>query len=207
MNDAGLSIASHEVFGPNVRRRFNRRGLTYALTYRRILEECTTVAEAHDLLTHTERATSTSLVCCDQSGGAVFEVTPDQVIPRPSNDGFAVCTNHFCTPELTNPRQRNTYQTIDRIHTLRNGVGAGMKLGIDDVRQRLNDVHQGDLTLHAMIFEPAAIRLHLSLGPPPASAQEFKTLDVASLLGNQRAPRLDPEALSNLRERDAVPSS
>src|SRR5207253_1543570 len=47
MNDAGLAVAVLEVFQVKAgARRFDPTGLPYALCYRRVLEECTTVAEA-----------------------------------------------------------------------------------------------------------------------------------------------------------------
>jgi len=185
MNDAGLAAASHEIFDPVTRRKFNSKGLPYALAYRQILEQCATVEEAYSFLQSIKPATSTSLVICDHRGGAVFEVCPDRVVQRSCIDGLAVCSNHYCTVELANPRQRNTYGTLERLVTLREGMPPDGRFSITDVHVRLHAVHQGELTLQAMIFEPAALRMHLSLGPKlPATANELTTLDLASLWGH-----------------------
>jgi len=185
MNDAGLALASHEIFDPAARRKFNPNGLPFALAYRHILEQCTTVENAYSFLQSIERTTSTSLVICDGRGGAVFEVCPDRVVQRGCIDGLAVCSNHYCTVELSNPRQRNTYGTLERLVTLREGVPPKGRFNISDVHARLHAVHQGDLTLHTMIFEPAAMRMHLSLGPKlPATANELTTPDLATLWGH-----------------------
>jgi isopenicillin-N N-acyltransferase like protein len=184
MNDAGLAAASHEIFDPAARRKFNPNGLPFALAYRHILEQCATVEEACSLLQSIEPTTSTSLVVCDRRGGAVFEVCPDRVVQRGCIDGLAVCSNHYCTVELSNPRQRNTYGTLERLVTLREGMPPEGRFGIAEVHARLHAVHQGELTLHTMIFEPESLRLHLALGPKlPATANELTTLDLAPLWG------------------------
>jgi isopenicillin-N N-acyltransferase like protein len=83
MNDAGLTIASHEVFEPVTKTPFNPKGVPFAMAYRRVLEECATVADAVRLLNEKgfERASVTSLVIADTKDGAVIEVTPT---PSPS---------------------------------------------------------------------------------------------------------------------------
>lgn len=51
MNDVGLALATHEAYtSKDGAPRLNPKGIPYLLTYRRILEECTTVAEAEKLL-------------------------------------------------------------------------------------------------------------------------------------------------------------
>ncbi len=61
MNDAGLSLAVHEVFftrdGSPM---FNPQGMPYTFCFRRILEECVTVGEAERLLRSLPRTTGCS---------------------------------------------------------------------------------------------------------------------------------------------------
>ena len=76
MNDAGLTIASHDVLEPNTTTKFNPKGVPFAMAYRRILEECETVGDALKLLDDIERASITSLVIADpKGGGAVPQAT------------------------------------------------------------------------------------------------------------------------------------
>src|SRR5262249_50790287 len=101
MNDAGLTLATLEVYSTrDGAPSFDPRGTPYALCYRRLLEECTTVAEAETLLRSMHRTTAMNLAICDPQGGAVFEITPKSVAVRRPEAGICPCTNHFRTKEL-----------------------------------------------------------------------------------------------------------
>jgi isopenicillin-N N-acyltransferase-like protein len=176
MNDAGLALASHEVFDPPGPRRFNPLGPPFALAYRRVLEECATTTEAVELLSDTERTTSTMLALCDRDGGLVLELTPDLVAAR-----FAACANHFESQPLAGRRPPRKYHTAERLRTLRSIIDAGAPFGVDRVRAALALVAQGDLTIQTMVFEPRAPRVHVGFGPPPSAAGPLVPPDLAPL--------------------------
>jgi isopenicillin-N N-acyltransferase like protein len=178
INDAGLSLAVHEVFvsrdGGSL---FNPKGEPYTFCFRRILEECTTVAEAEKLLRSARRTTLLSLAVCDPKDDAVFEVTPDSVADRRATDGILACTNHFRTSELAVPLLKwcPRYQKLAQTRRL-------PKVNISDVAKKLDDVSMAGLTVQTMIFEPATLKLHLAIGACPSSAQPTKELDLKPLL-------------------------
>jgi isopenicillin-N N-acyltransferase-like protein len=183
MNDAGLAVAVLEVFHIHTGHvRFNHAGMPYALCYRRLLEQCTTVAEAKALLESLPRTTITNLVVADRQSVAVFEVTPRQVVLRAPGNGTQVCTNHFCTDELRTLWHHNSYRTYDRYRALQGVAEAHDKLGLDDLHQALDAAHQDGETMQTMVFEPATLRLHLSIGTCPSTAAEMKLLELGPLL-------------------------
>ena len=101
MNQDGLCLAIHEVIDIKTgQKKFNYNGIPYAMCYRQLLEECSTVDEAYELLKKLPRTSTTNLLIADRKRSAVFEVTPDKVIERKSKDGVAVCCNHFCSSEI-----------------------------------------------------------------------------------------------------------
>jgi len=187
MNDAGLCLASHDVFTPTPDRKFNPNGTPFALCYRRLLEECCSVDEAIELLKKMERTTSTLLVLCDKEGGATLELTPDNVIRRSMVNGFCTCTNHFTSKQLSAKKQDNVYRTLDRQEKLQN-IAPGEKLGIKEMQQRLHSVNQGDLTIQTMIFEPEHLKIHLAIGDGPSSRHEMKTLDFGLPASGRKGP-------------------
>jgi hypothetical protein len=75
-------------------------GTPYSLALRRILEECSTVAEAEKLLGSLKRTVRQNVAICDRKMAAVLEITPKTVVLRRLVGGVCVCTNHFRTPEL-----------------------------------------------------------------------------------------------------------
>jgi isopenicillin-N N-acyltransferase like protein len=187
MNDAGLCLGVLEVRDVKEgTEKFNAFGTPYALCYRRILEECSTVQDAEKLLKSMPRTTLGSLAICDPSGGAVFEMTPKQVVVRRPEQGLCSCTNHFLSKELKPRTQPNVFWTLDRFEILERARQLP-KVGLDDLHQTLHAVSVKTHTLQTMIFEPAKLRLHLSIGSCPASANKLTALDLAPLLQNGMA--------------------
>jgi hypothetical protein len=175
MNDAGLAVATLEVYSArDGSTPFDPRGVPYALCYRRILEECATVAEAEKLLRPMRRTTRNNLAICDKDGGAVFEITPKSVVVRRADHGICPCTNHFCTRELSTGVRCRRFALLEKSQAVD-------KLGLADVARKMDAVNQNLLTLQTMIFEPAALRLHLAIGECPASNLPLKRLDLAPL--------------------------
>ncbi len=191
INDAGLVVTALETTGAPKEEGpvFNPEGTPYALCYRRILEECSTIGEAEKLLRSLKRTTTNNLTVCDKQGGAVFEFSPSRLVVRRTEKGIGMCTNHFCSDELKLAKPKNIYTTLDRFATLERARDANKKLGLEDVHQYLDAVHQGEMTLQTMIFEPATLTLRLAtaVGKVPASSQKLKRLELTSLLKNHQA--------------------
>jgi isopenicillin-N N-acyltransferase like protein len=175
MNDAGLCVATLDVYATkDDSPRFDFGGAPMMFTFRRILEECKTVKEAEALLKKHKATTWMNLSVCDVNGGVVFEITPKNVIVRRPVAGCVSCTNHFRSAELSPSRE------CDRFHKLMKSREA-KSLGVADVARHLHEVHQGKMTIQTMIFEPASLKLHVSLTNPPTTARTLKTLDVGKL--------------------------
>ncbi|MBI1914642.1 MAG: hypothetical protein HYS12_07875 [Planctomycetes bacterium] len=182
MNDAGLAVGVLESFG--VRKdegHFDPKGLPYALCYRTLLEECTTIAEAKKRLERLPRTTLTNLVIADRKDIGVLEITPKSVVLRRADKGLCSCTNHFCT-ELKADTKVNIANTFGRFDTLEETRKLDRLLRVEDLRRKLDEANLGDLTLQTMVFEPATLKLDLAIGRPPASSLPLRTLDLAPLL-------------------------
>jgi hypothetical protein len=172
INDAGLALATLEVYTSNDDSlRFDPQGTPYALGYRRILEECSTVAEAENLLRSLRRTTRNNLAVCDRTGGVVFEITPKNVVVRRPVDDLCPCTNHFRSKELATRTECKRYRALEKSRDI-------PKVGLEDMAKLLRAASQPD-TLQTMIFEPAELRLHLAIGKVPSSDLEPKELELA----------------------------
>ncbi len=186
MNDAGLCLAVHEIYNAgDGSKKFDETGTPYALCYRRIMEECSNVAEAEKLLRSLKRTTRTGLAVCDRQSSAVFEITPSTLAVRHAVNGVCACTNHFCLKETAAPAS-NLFRTRDRLKKLEaRGEGNG-KLDLPAIHQALAEVNQSRHTLQTMIFEPATLRLHLAIGACPSSTLPLKTLELKAMLEANR---------------------
>jgi isopenicillin-N N-acyltransferase like protein len=183
MNDAGLCLAILEVFDAHKgEQTFDAQGVPYALCYRKMLEECTTIAEARKVLTSLRRTSLTNLVVADRQGVAVFEISPGHVEERAPEAGLAACTNHFCTPALQRVGGMNPNYSFERYQSLRSTLADKTKVGPEDLHTHLDAVNMGELTLQTMVFDPKNLRLYLAVGERPASAGAFRTLDLGPLL-------------------------
>jgi hypothetical protein len=176
MNDAGLALAVHEVYlSRDHSPMFNPKGVPYTFCFRRMLEECTTVEEAEQLLRSCERTTRLNLALCDRQGGAVLEMTPKTVALRRGEDGLCACTNHFRTRELAVFPWCRRYNILVQSNSLPTP-------DVADVARKLHEVNQGRMTAQTMIFEPAPLVLHLAIGACPSSAQPLRRLELGPLL-------------------------
>ena len=177
MNDAGLSCTINEIHLRQSKDKstLNFEGTPMLLAYRRVLEECGTVAEAEKLLREMKRATTSCLSICDKDGGAVFEITPKTVVVRTPTNDVCSCTNHFQSDTLGIPQKCWRADKLDTVTT------ANGKLGVNDVFSQLDDVNQGKNTIQSMVFEPAERRLHLKVGSEPATKLDAKVFDLGKL--------------------------
>ena len=178
INDAGLAIASLTTYSAEDGSiKFNPTGIPYTLAMRRILEECQTVEEAEKLIRSMTRTTMQNLAVCDKRHGVVFEITTRNLIVRHAQDGVCVCTNHFRSNELTgsdSPPRCVRYDTLNESRNFR-------RLTVTDVAKQLHAVNQGEATLQSMVFEPAALSLHLAIGKGPASALPMTSIRLEKL--------------------------
>jgi isopenicillin-N N-acyltransferase like protein len=176
INDAGLCVATLDVEeSADESSRFDAKGVPMALVFRQVLEQCTALAEAESLLKGVHATTRANLAVCDRERGAVFEITPDQVKRRDSEDALLPCTNHFRSPGLALDKQCWRY---DRLVS----AGGADSLNVAEIQGALHQANQGGLTLQTMVFEPRESVLHLSLGSPPSSAHKMHRLELSELL-------------------------
>ena len=183
INDAGLALATLDVYrSADGSPMFNPAGTPLMFCYRRVLEECTTVEEAEKLLRTIKPTTRMNLAVCDEKGGVVFELTPKSVAVRRPVDDVLPCTNHFRTSELAVGTRCSRYKTLEE--------NLGKKtFALQDVARLMHAVNQGPATLQTMVFEPKARRLHLSIGPGPASARPLSPLELAPLFQPREVAR------------------
>lgn len=178
MNGAGLCVTINEISirKSKTKPQFNWKGTPLLLTFRRVLEECGTVAEAEKFLRGMERTSTCCMTVCDKSGGAVFEITPKGLEVRTHENGVCCCTNHFRTEALCVNDKCWRYAKLAPLQ-----AKGGPKLGVTDVFAELDRVNQGKNTIQSMVFEPGERLLHLAYGPGPATKLPPVKLELGKL--------------------------
>ena len=178
MNDAGVCITMNEIHikASKDKAGFNWKGIPLLLAFRRVLEECGSVAEAEKLLRAMPRTTTTCMTICDKNGGVVFEITPKSLEVRCDENGVCCCTNHFRTDKLCVGDKCWRYARLCPLQ-----IKDAPKLGVKDVFAELDKVHQGKSTLQCMVFEPGQRVLHFAYGSGPATKLPPVKIDLGKL--------------------------
>ncbi|HSQ55098.1 MAG TPA: C45 family peptidase [Gemmata sp.] len=178
MNDAGLSVTMNEISIKQSKDKapFNWNGTPLMILFRQVLEKCTTVAESEKFVRAASRTTTVCMTICDKEGGAVFEITPKNVVVRNSEHGVCCCTNHFRCEMLCTDEKCDRYEKLAPLVSEHSA-----KLDVAGVFKELDKVHQGKFTLQSMVFEPAERVLNLAYGPGPSTKLHPKRLDLGKL--------------------------
>jgi isopenicillin-N N-acyltransferase like protein len=155
---------------------FNPDGLPYSVAAREVMETCASVDDFDRWIRGHSRTSRGLLLACDQKKQRVYEITTKNIGVREADAGLAYCTNHYrvAPMALPNPKCRR-YETLEKSRDIK-------QLTLADVARLLNAVNQGTHTIQTMIFEPAPLVLHLSIGPGPTSSRPLHKLDLKPLL-------------------------
>jgi isopenicillin-N N-acyltransferase-like protein len=185
MNDAGLCLAINESYkAADGSPKFDSSGIPRPQFTRRILEECANVDEAVELVKTMPRTCQFSLTLCDPTKGCVIELTPKSAIVRDAEQGICACTNHFFSDELIVGEP--TCSRLESLEKCRAAKGTeGPKLGVADVFAELGKVDQGVLTLHSVVFEPAARVIHVAIGELPSTSGKLVSIDCKPLFAGK----------------------
>ncbi|MEQ8839239.1 MAG: hypothetical protein RID07_20710, partial [Lacipirellulaceae bacterium] len=125
-----------------------------------------------------------NLTVCDTQSGAVFEISPKQIVRRDANPAEMVlpATNHFRTEELS------VGERCWRIPRLMK-LGEQQGVTVADVHSYLQRVSFKDMTLQTMVFEPESQVIHLSIGDVPSASGELTRIDLKPLFSSPIAPQ------------------
>jgi predicted choloylglycine hydrolase len=176
MNDAGLCMATNEIYSAgDGSTRFEPDGQPMFGTFRRLMEECATVADAEKLVSSIKHTTMSSLTVCDAKSGAVFELTPKNVGVRRADKGLCFCTNHFLCKGLAVKEDCWRLKELEKSRERRMWTLA-------DLAKQMDAVNQGACTMQSMVFEPATLTMHIALGKPPTSGLPLKKLELGPYL-------------------------
>lgn len=181
MNDSGLALGSQSVGIPrDGSPRFSPVGVASAVAGRRLMENCGDVAAARKWLAENRLVRSVSIAACDPKQQTVFEITTQRLFTRNEDDGFSCATNHFRTSELAQENECWRYSRLDAARKLKT-------VSVKEVADLMKAVNQGDMTVHTMIFEPAALRIHLAMGAGPATDRPLAEINLANWLKRDAA--------------------
>jgi hypothetical protein len=181
MNRAGVAVAVNLVYGASAA----DTGVPLTFALRRVLARAGDLADAEEILANVRFASSNNLTVCDVAGrGAACEVGPERFVKRPFGNEPLLTTNHFVTRGMRPTLSPIALSSYYRYACLRLGRGdLGERPGLESMKRALRRVALPLINLQGMIFEPAAGRVHVSMGRVPAARGRFACLGGAALWG------------------------
>ncbi len=200
INDQGLMAAVNECTALSDR---DTEGRDHPQLAREIMENCSTVEQAEQLVRAQDHASAEAIVVSDGKRGraAVFEMTASHMGVRYLDAaGLLFMTNHFQHPDMealhdTRAEDHDTRTRLTRLEQLLRPGGAESLYGALDataaisvLRDRYNpytgETHPPDLfdgggsianngALQSLVFLPAERVFYLALGEPPVPYRKF----------------------------------
>jgi hypothetical protein len=140
-----------------------------------------------ELLRGMKHVVPMNVMVADPNEALVLELAPGGRAVRRGDEGVLVAANHFLSPEL---RRREV--TDARFDCL---AAAGRKhhehMTVEQMKKALWDTRRPDNNLQATIFEPAKMRMHVSINRVPATAGPYVTLDLVKLFAEPPSQEVD----------------
>ena len=177
MNEDGLTLGANTTTkSGDGAPHFNADGIPYSVAAREVMETCGSFDDFDRWIRSHPRTSQGLLLVCDQKKQGVYELTTKNVGVRKPDDGLVYCTNHYRLAPMALPHPKCwRYETLETSREIK-------QLGVGDVARLLHAVNQGKATIQTMVFEPAVLVLHLSIGHGPTSARPLRRLELKPLL-------------------------
>jgi len=184
INAAGVAFGNMVIFNA-AGMRHRPEGLPIQIAMRRAAERTRSAGEMAGILRLQNHAAPMNVMVADATSAHVVELALTATATRDLADRPLVATNHFRSAGPAHQASRdNTDYICRRYDRLMSGRGAADGvMTVDDVKRALHQTRVRMMNLQAVVFEPAARRLHVSINRLPASAGPYQLLELDHLLG------------------------
>src|SRR5262249_11740471 len=148
MNDAGLCMATNEILrSADGAPRFDAEGKPMLAAFRRLCEECGSLADVEKLAKSYKYTTMGSMTICDAKSGMVVEVTPKSVGVRRAVEGLCFCTNHLRCEGLAVKENCWRWKELEKSRERE-------KWTLAELAKQMDAVNQRECTMQTIVFEP-----------------------------------------------------
>lgn len=176
INSKGVAFGNMLVFNAE-QRPMNKEGLAIQLQLRIAAQKADTARQMADILKTQTHVIPMNVMIADQREAIVLEIGPSGIEERTGEGGVLAASNWFLVPSL-----RTKEVACRRYTALTNAARRGYgSFTVEDMKAALFASRIENLNLHAVIFEPGACRIHVSINREPASEGPYTTLDLAEL--------------------------
>ena len=135
------------------------------------------VGQYYEILEKSRIVASNNLILLDAEGcAAVAEMGPERFEVRTSEDGALFATNHH---RKGKGRLFGCWRYDKLSDFCKENKG---RIDVPSLERILHEVNQDIISIQSMVFEPSALKLHLSMGRIPATQGPFKTIRLEEAL-------------------------
>ena len=153
-------------------------GLPIQIAMRLAAHQSKTADEMVRLLRARKMMKPMNVMAADAKEALVVELGLTGSRVRRHEGGVLAASNYFRTPELrTHPDACKRYRALTEAAKKHYGA-----VDVEVMKKALYAARLRGINLQAVVFEPAAMKMHLSINRVPASAGPYATLDVRKLL-------------------------
>ncbi|HUS47856.1 MAG TPA: C45 family peptidase [Phycisphaerae bacterium] len=155
----------------------NNDGLTIQLAMRLAAQRSRTAKDMAKLLTAQKHAIPMNVMIADPNEAQVLELGLRKVQVRRSRDGILAASNYFLTPRLRTKQSRcRRYDSL--LAAARKHRG---QMTVEKMTEALYEARVQGLNLQAVVFEPTAMRMHVSINHMPAAKGPYVQFDLKKL--------------------------
>lgn len=193
MNDQGVCFGNMLVFNAKDAKP-NPRGLTIQLLMRQAAQSTDNGEAFLAFLARAKHAIPMNVMGADPQGAAVIELSPTApAVIRHAAPGqsWVAASNHFRLDATARcPVDCHRYKALATAG--QNGQSGAAPMTADTMEKALYDARIRFINLQAVVFEPAAGRMRVSINKTPASAGPYVLFDTAKLFADREDPAIPP---------------
>lgn len=176
INARGVAFGNMLVFnaaGPQK----HKAGLPIQIALRLAAQRSHTAEQMADLLRGNKHVIPMNVMVADRTQALVLELGVGRTEVRRGDRGVLAATNYFLKPLLRDSAVRcGRRQSL--LAAARRCRG---RMNAEEMTAALHDARIDKLNLQAVVFEPGAMRMHVSINRIPASAGPYVTFDLREL--------------------------
>lgn len=177
INSKGVAFGNMLVFNAG-QQPMKKDGFAIQLQLRIAAQKADTARQMADILKTQQHIIPMNVMIADKDDAIVLEIGYSAIGERTDKDGVLASSNWFLLPDL-----RTEEVPCERYSALTNAAWLSYgSFTVEDMKSALFAARIKDLNLHAVIFEPRAGRIHVSINKEPASEGPYTTLVLDELM-------------------------
>jgi hypothetical protein len=159
----------------------NAKGLSIQLQMRMAAHRARSAREMAGILEKQPRVFPVNVMAADAKEAIVLELGVKQSVTHKGKNGVLTTSNWFTTPAMWDEPFR-----CRREAALLAAAKAGRgKLTVVSVQKALHAARMQGINLQAVVFEPEARKMHVSMNRTPASAGPYREFNLDEMLGKK----------------------